>query len=134
MGEFVISTSERTELVNITHRVEGLVAASKVKEGICLVYAPHATAAIMVLEMDGTVEKDVLRSLLNIVPNNSEYKHCHGPTGHGAAHVKSALFGPSKVIPVHEGRLQLGTWHSIAFCEFDGPRSNRKVVVKVVSE
>ncbi len=132
MEEIRISTTERNEILDITPKVAEAVISSGIKEGICLVYAPHATAAILIMEADGAVENDVLRSLSAIVPNSAKYEHSHGPAGHGASHVKSAVLGPSKAIPVSEGRLQLGTWQSIVFCELEGPRSDRKVLVQVV--
>lgn len=149
MKELHIPPTENNGIVDITDGVASAVAASGVKEGICVVFAPHATAAILVLELDGMVEKDVLGSLSTIVPKNGKYAHNHGTPGHGASHVKAALLGPSKSIPVKGGRLQLGTWQSIAqvasatahsraggstcaFCELDGPRSDRKVLVQVV--
>ena len=112
--------------------MERVVSSSGVKEGLCLVYAPHTTASILIMEADGRVEKDVLNSLSHLVPNNISYSHSHGSEGHGASHVKSSLFGPSEVIPIAKGRLCLGTWQRITFCELDGPRSDRKAYVQVV--
>lgn len=139
MEEISIHTTRKNEIIDITAKVEGVVSASHIKEGICLVYAPHSTAAVLVMELDGKVENDVLRSLLHIVPNAAEYEHSHGPefgvsggASHGASHVKSALFGPSQSIPIAKGKLALGTWQSIAFCELDGPREDRRVFVQVV--
>lgn len=133
MKEIRLSTTRKSEIIDITAKVEEVVANSGVKEGICLIFAPHATAAILLMEADGAVEKDVLNSLSDIVPKDAEYAHHHGSdSGHGAAHVKSAILGPSKAVPVIGGKLQLGIWQSIAFCELDGPRSDRKVLVQVV--
>ena len=133
MHEIIISSTEKNEIIDITAKVEELVSATNVKEGICLVYAPHATATVMVMEADGAVEQDVLSSLSGIVPKNREYVHQHGSEpSHGAAHVKSSLFSPSQSIPISSGKLQLGTWQSIVFCEFDGPRAKRRVLVQVV--
>jgi secondary thiamine-phosphate synthase enzyme len=134
MKEISLSTSKRYEIIDITNKVEKAITDSKVKEGICVVYAPHSTAAILVMETDAAVEKDVLHSLSNLVPKEADYNHNHGPQGHGAAHVESALFGPSKAIPIENGKLQLGTWQSITFCELDGPRSDRKVLIQVVNQ
>jgi secondary thiamine-phosphate synthase enzyme len=134
METIALSTSARNQVIDLTDKIEKIVADSGVKEGICLVYAPHATAAIMVLELDGAVENDVLRSLSSLVPNSGEYEHSHGPKGHGSSHVKSALLGSSRSVPVSGSKLQLGTWQSIAFCELDGPRDGRKVFVQVVGK
>ncbi|MBI2580892.1 YjbQ family protein [Candidatus Woesearchaeota archaeon] len=132
MKEIRLSTTGTDEIIDITAKIEGVVASSGVKEGICLVYAPHATAAILIMEADGAVESDILNSLSNLVPKSADYRHRHGPdAGHGAAHVLSAILGPSKAIPVVGGKLQMGTWQSITFCELDGPRSDRRVVVQV---
>jgi secondary thiamine-phosphate synthase enzyme len=132
MHEIRISTAKKNEIIDITDKVTEIVAKSGVKDGICLVYAPHATAAILLMEADGAVEKDVLNSLSHMVPNNRDYAHQHGEQGHGASHVKSALFSPSEAIPVRNSRLQLGTWQNIAFFELDGPRSDRRVLIQVV--
>lgn len=133
MKEISLSTTKKDEIIDITAKVEEVVANSGVKECICLIFAPHATAAILLMEADGAVEKDILNSLSNIVPKDAKYAHRYGPDpDHGAAHVKSAILGPSKAVPVVKGRLQLGTWQSIAFCELDGPRSDRKVIAQVV--
>ena len=135
MKEIRLSSTEKTEAINITGEVAAAVAASGVKEGICVVSAAHTTAAVVVLEADGLVEKDLLRSLSAIVPNSASYAHMHGPDpAHGAAHVKSAILGPTKTIAVSGGKLVLGTWQSIAFVELDGPRSDRKVLVQVVGK
>ncbi|MFH1181578.1 MAG: secondary thiamine-phosphate synthase enzyme YjbQ [Candidatus Woesearchaeota archaeon] len=131
MFEFGVPSSRKNEVIDITERVEALVQSSGVKEGICLIYAPHATAAILIMEADGLVEKDTLNSLSNMVPNSSTYAHSPG-SEHGSAHVKSALFGCSKAVPVSKGALKLGIWQNICFCELDGPRSDRKVIVEVV--
>jgi secondary thiamine-phosphate synthase enzyme len=131
MHEFGVATSRKNEIIDITAEVEAIVRSSPVKEGICLVYAPHATAAILILETDGLVEKDVLNSLSNMVPNDFDYEHSPG-SGHASSHVKSAILGCSKAVPVSKGTLKLGRWQSIALCELDGPRADRKVFVEVV--
>lgn len=133
MQEIKLSSTRKTEIVDITAKIEAIVADSGVKEGICLIYAPHATAAILLMEADGAVEKDVLNSLSNLVPKDATYAHLHGSDpGHGSAHVLSAVLGSSKAVPVVGGRPHLGTWQSICFCELDGPRTGRSVVVQVV--
>jgi secondary thiamine-phosphate synthase enzyme len=132
MHEIRLSTSRKSEIIDITDKVQEIVDKSNVKEGICLVYAPHATAAILLMEADGAVEQDILNSLSHMVPNNVNYRHQHGSLGHGASHVKSALLSPSEAIPVQNSKLKLGTWQNIAFCELDGPRSDRKVLVQVI--
>ena len=135
MHEIRLSSTRNTEIINITDKVAAAVANSGVKDGICLVFAPHTTAAILVMEADGLVEKDVLNSLSNLVPKTAKYVHSHSSdSGHGAAHVLSAVLSPSKAVPVVGGKLHLGTWQSIVFCELDGPRSDRRVIVQVVGK
>jgi len=134
MKEIHVPTTRKSEIIDITDKVEAVVTDSRVKEGICVVYAPHATASVLVMEADGAVENDVLASLSSLVPKTAKYEHQYGEPGHGAAHVKSALFGPSQSIPVAKGQLQLGTWQRMVFCELDGPRSDRKVFVQVVGK
>lgn len=133
MHEIKVSSTRNTEIIGITDEVAAAVAKSAVNEGICLVFVPHTTASVIIIEADGAVEQDILNSLSNIVPKNTKYVHQYGSEpAHGAAHVKSAILGSSQAIPVKDGKLQLGTWQSICFCEFDGPRSDRKVYIEVV--
>ena len=133
MPEFTISTAKSEEVIDMTERVESIVRKSGVKEGLCLVYVPHTTACVLITEADGAVEQDVLNSLSSIVPKSSKYRHEHGAPGHGASHVKAALLGPSKAIPVSEGSLKLGTWQRIVFFELDGPRE-RRIIVELVGK
>ncbi len=133
MQEFHIPSTEKEQIMDITETVEAIVGKSGIKEGFCLVYVPHTTASIIVLEADGAVEKDILNSLSAIVPKNKQYNHDPSAPGHGASHVKSAFLGPSRLFPVSEGCLKLGTWQHIAICEFDGPRE-RHVIVELVGK
>lgn len=126
--EFTLSTSRKEEFMDITGRVESLVGKSGVKNGLCVVYTPHTTAAITINEnADPSVVVDVLASLGDIVKDVG-FSHVEG---NSPAHVKSLLVGCSETVIVEDGRLKLGTWQGIYFCEFDGPRT-RKVYVKVV--
>lgn len=131
MTELTLRTRDRTELVDITRQVQDVVRASGRREGMCVVYVPHTTAGITVQEhADPDVVRDLVYVLERLVPwNDPKYQHAEGNT---AAHVKAALVGHSAVLLVREGRLQLGTWQGIFFCEFDGPRT-RHVWVKVQS-
>ena len=127
MFEFNISTKNKYEIVDITERVRALI--KDVKEGVAIVYAPHATAAIAINEnYDPNVCNDLLEALDNAVPEG-KWRHDR-VDGNGAAHIKSAIIGPSEAIPVKDGKLMLGTWQSIMLCDFDGPRK-RKVYVDV---
>ena len=123
MKEIRISTRSSTELVDITREVQRVVAESRVPDGVCHVYVPHTTAGITINEnADPSVREDILMELNKIVPFQDNYKHLEG---NAAAHIKASMVGSSETIPVEGGRLLLGTWQGIFFCEFDGPRSRR---------
>ncbi len=125
-----ISTRRRNEIVDLTPRVQEIVAASGVKEGICVVYVPHTTAGVTINEnADPDVKHDMLEKLSEMVPEQEAY-YQHGE-GNSDSHVKTALVGPSVTLIVERGRLLLGTWQGIYFCEFDGPRT-RQFHVKVI--
>ncbi len=126
-----VKTNARTELVDITQAVQRLVAESGVRSGVCYVYVPHTTAALTINEnTDPHVGRDILKELNKIIPFDDDYGHSEG---NSAAHIKSTLVGMSKSILVDEGRLALGTWQAVFFCEFDGPR-DRRVMVKVMKD
>jgi len=117
----------REEFVDITRTVEEDVRSSGLKEGLCVVYVPHTTAAVTINEdADPSVKEDILRQLKVLVPRDGNYSHGEGNSD---AHIKSSLLGVSQIIPIHEGRLVLGTWQGIFFCEFDGPRNRRFYVL-----
>ncbi|MFW6118776.1 MAG: secondary thiamine-phosphate synthase enzyme YjbQ [Planctomycetota bacterium] len=126
METLSVRTGSRTEFVDITSKVNDAVAASGVEEGFCMVYVPHTTAGVTVNEnADPSVRKDILKELNKVIPFDDNYTHMEG---NSAAHIKSSLVGCSCLVPVEDGRLKLGTWQGIYFCEFDGGRS-RKVWV-----
>jgi secondary thiamine-phosphate synthase enzyme len=122
-----IRSSQRVELIDVTHEVTEVVRGSGIAEGFCLVYVPHTTAAVTINEnADPSVVRDVIRKLSELVPKDDAYAHSEGNSD---AHVKSTLVGCSTVIPVQGGRLVLGTWQAVYFCEFDGPRQRQLVVL-----
>jgi len=115
-------------MVDITDKVRTLLRESKIKSGICYVFVPHTTAAVTINEnADPDVIKDIIRTLDKLIPLNDHYRHIEG---NAAAHVKSSLLGASQTVFIENGDLVLGTWQSIFFCEFDGPRT-RKVFIKL---
>ena len=129
METFTLKTSQRTEMLDITHQIQKAVADSKVKNGICCVFVPHTTAAVTINEnADPNVPKDILIKLENLIPRDDRYRHTEGNSD---AHIKTSLVGHSETIIVEDGKLALGTWQSVFFCEFDGPR-NRRFLVKVI--
>lgn len=122
------------EIVDITERVQKVVKASKLKEGLCLMYTPHSTAAIIVNEnCDPGICEDIVSSLSNMVPKSAGYRH-DKVDGNAAAHIKSALLGPSETLTFRNSQLFLGKWQAVMFCEFDGPRAERRVVVELLSK
>jgi secondary thiamine-phosphate synthase enzyme len=126
MREIRLSTTSRTELLDITAEVQKAVAESGVRDGVCHVYVPHTTAGITINEnADPSVRQDILKELNKIVPFQDQYQHLEG---NAAAHIKASIVGSSETILVEAGRLLLGTWQGIFFCEFDGPRSRRVII------
>jgi secondary thiamine-phosphate synthase enzyme len=124
-----VKTTAKTELVDITADVEKIIQAEAMDHGLCLVFVPHTTAAVTINEhADPSVKADILMVLNKIVPWEDAYRHLEG---NSPAHIKTSLVGSSEMIAVERGRLSLGTWQGVFFCEFDGPR-NRKVHVRLV--
>lgn len=131
MHEFRLATREKEELVNITHKVEEIAQKTGAKSGICTVFVPHTTAGVLINEgADPDVCRDILSGLKRIVPDSETHAHSEG---NSPAHIKSCLVGCSVSVLVEEGKLALGTWQSIFFAEFDGPR-DRKVWVTITKE
>ncbi len=126
------STNKREILVDITAEVVSVVQQSGVRNGLVNVYAQGATAAIMIQEnWDDSVQTDVVNLLKKLIPHGV-WLHDR-QDGNGDAHLKAGIVGPSETIPVINGKPGLSTWQNIFFCEFDGPRSNRKVVITVIN-
>jgi len=131
LSAFNVRTGGKTDWINITGEVQKIVAASGVREGICVVFVPHTTAAVTINEnADPDVPHDVNLALNAISPDRREFQHSEG---NSAAHTKTSLVGPSITLIVAGGRLLLGTWQGIWFNEYDGPRT-RKVHVRVMGE
>ncbi|MEJ2254028.1 MAG: secondary thiamine-phosphate synthase enzyme YjbQ [Nitrospirota bacterium] len=124
-----IKSSNRNELIDITRDIEKQLGNAGAKDGVCYVYVPHTTAAVTINEgADPSVKTDILDSLSRLVPRDMHYRHAEG---NADAHVKSTIAGASQFIPVKGGKLALGTWQSVYFCEFDGPR-NRRVAIQFI--
>jgi secondary thiamine-phosphate synthase enzyme len=131
MHELKIRTKTVTEFYEITSDIQGIVTATGIKSGICLIFVPHTTAAVTINEhADPDVVEDIIASLDRIVPSHINYKHAEG---NSPAHVKSSLIGTSQSVIVENGNLVLGTWQGIFFCEFDGPRT-RTIFVDVLAK
>ena len=127
-GTLVVSTSATMQFSDITAQLQKAVTASTVVDGVCHVYNPHTTAGLTINEgADPDVQADILAALQKIVPLSYPYRHLEG---NSPAHVMASLTGSSVTVFIENGRLQLGTWQKIFFCEFDGPRS-RKVLWRI---
>ena len=123
-----VRTGSKTEFVDLTARVQQVVTDSGVARGLCHVFVPHTTAGITINEnADPSVTADILMVLNKIISDREPYRHLEG---NSPAHIKASLMGPQLTVFVSQGRLVLGTWQGIYFCEFDGPR-HRRVHVKV---
>jgi secondary thiamine-phosphate synthase enzyme len=120
MKKLVIKTRTKQELLDITERIERVVRELSLTEGFCTLYVPHTTAAITINESaDPSVKEDILDALARLVPSGPHYKHVEG---NAHAHIRASLVGHSVQVLVENGKLLLGTWQGIFFCEFDGPR------------
>lgn len=127
METFIVRTTKARELLDITDKVEALAAKSDIKEGTCLVFAPHATAAVILNERESNLEGDFLSFFDKIAPKGN---YAHNKIDDNAeAHLLSSLFGQGKTLPISGGRLVRGTWQNILLCEFDGPRERKVIVV-----
>ena len=128
-GTFSVSTGSRMEFVDITSQVQNEVAQSGIHSAICYIYNPHTTAGLTINEgADPAVQDDIVAVLKKIIPFDHPYRHMEG---NSPAHIMASLMGSSATVFIENGRLVLGTWQKIFFCEFDGPRS-RKVIWKLL--
>ena len=126
---FKVQTREHTAMIDITKEINNIIKQSNIKNGICIVFIPHTTAALTINEnADPDVERDILMKLNKIVPLSDGYHHFEG---NSAAHIKASMMGFSETIIIEDGSLVLGTWQGIYFTEFDGPRT-RKAYVKII--
>ncbi|MFP4373246.1 MAG: secondary thiamine-phosphate synthase enzyme YjbQ [Spirochaetaceae bacterium] len=121
-----IRTTSQKQFANITREVQSAVTESGIDNGICVVYVPHTTAGVTVNEAaDPSVAEDAQNTLRELVPRTARYSHAEG---NADSHIQSILVGPSVSLIVEGGRLALGTWQGVFFCEFDGPRSRTAIV------
>jgi secondary thiamine-phosphate synthase enzyme len=124
-----VKTRSQTELIDITSEIQELVRISGIDNGICMLNVPHTTAAVTINESaDPSVKADILMVLNTVIPWKAGYRHLEG---NSPAHIKSSIIGSSELLAIENGRLVLGTWQGIFFCEFDGPRT-RKIHVKFI--
>ncbi|MDB4470784.1 secondary thiamine-phosphate synthase enzyme YjbQ [Deltaproteobacteria bacterium] len=127
--EITVTTATQVELLEITCEVQQQINKSGIKEGLAVLFVPHTTAAVTINEnADPDVTIDMVKGLNELVPMQNHYRHAEG---NSAAHIKSSLIGASEQIIIRNGKLLLGTWQGIYFCEFDGPRT-RKLQIKLI--
>ncbi len=126
---FTVSSSRRQELIDITEEVEKAVSESKTKEGICLVFVPHSTAALVLTENEEGLKRDWIQVLQKLV---SDFDFEHNRIDDNAdSHILAGILGQGRVLPIENGSLQRGTWQQIFLVELDGPRE-RKIIVKIL--
>ncbi|MFO7839858.1 MAG: secondary thiamine-phosphate synthase enzyme YjbQ [Desulfosalsimonadaceae bacterium] len=126
-----VKSRQKTELIDITREVQGAVSSGGVQKGFCFLFVPHTTAAVTINESaDPAVAKDILKVLNQAVPWQADYAHLEG---NSPAHIKSSLVGSSQWLTIENGRLVLGTWQGVFFCEFDGPR-NRSLYIRLLAD
>jgi secondary thiamine-phosphate synthase enzyme len=129
MNQMTIKTGARFEMIDITGRIRNLIKDKGFTDGFCFIFVPHTTAAVTINEnADPDVPRDIVTILDRVVPLTGNYRHLEG---NSAAHVKASLIGASEWLMVENGNLVLGTWQSVFFCEFDGPRT-RKIIVRLL--
>ena len=130
LNRFTLPTSKRAQIIDITETVKNCVKGSNIEEGIAIVYSPHTTAGITINEgADPDVRTDINSALERIVPRDWNFLHAEGNSD---SHIKTSMMNPGQTVIISEGKLVLGTWQAIYFCEFDGPR-NRTFYVKVIN-
>ncbi len=130
MTKLQLVTEHKTQMINITNSVKEAVITSGVKDGIVVVFTPHTTASIILFEnIDPNLRRDYLK-LLKMYVSDQEYSH---KGGNAAGHLKSAMTGASVTIPVVDGHPMFGEWQGVFFCEFDGPRETRDIIIKVIN-
>lgn len=129
--EFRVETHSRVEFKDLTGAIQGLVEESRVESGVCHLFTPHTSAAILINENDDpALQSDLDEFLKRLAPADGSYHHNDGNCD---AHLKAALIGCSKALLIEDGRLLLGRWQGVFLCEFDGPRQ-RNIRVKIVPD
>lgn len=131
MTTLTVPTSQRTELVEITTKVQKVVTQAGIKQGVCHLFVPHTTAGVMINEnADADVARDIRVALDRLVPHDGDYRHSEGNSD---SHIKATMVGVSLSVFIENGKLALGRWQGIFFCEFDGPRQ-RHLQLKIVRD
>lgn len=131
MNRISVRTKTKIDFQDITRQIQDFINQSGIENGVCYVFVPHTTAGITINEhADSSVAEDITMQLITIVPQHTKYRHMEG---NSPAHIKASLMGSSQTLFIEHGKLVLGTWQGVFFCEFDGPR-NRNVIIKIVPD
>ena len=132
MIKFKVKTETREAFYEITSEVQRAVDRSGVSEGICHIYVPHTTAAVLIQEAhDPAVARDIVTHLRRLIPREAGFEH---QEDNADSHIKAGIVGPSETIPLENGEMLLSTWQNVFFCELDGPRTKRTVKVTLIGE
>ena len=131
--ELTFKTNKNKELIKITSEVEDFISETDIKNGLCVIFALHATGAIIINEDEEGLKEDFLNNIEKILPQNGFYKH-NIYDNNAVSHIASSLFGQGKNLIIKNRRLQRGTWQDIFFLELDGPRGERKVLIEIIGE
>ena len=124
-----VKTNSKVDFIDITEKTKNVVKRKSIKSGVLVINIPHTTAAVTINEnADPSVRQDIINELNKIIPFQDNYKHLEG---NSAAHIKSSIIGSDQLIIIKNGKLELGKWQGIFFCEFDGPRT-RKINFKIM--
>jgi len=135
LKRFSVKTKGHTDIINLTGQVANIVQSSEIEDGLAIIFVAHSTAAITTIEYESGVIYDLKEALERIAPEEADYEH-HKRWGdhNGAAHIKSAIIGPSLSVPIEAGQLILGTWQQIVLVDFDEKGRNREIIVRVTKE
>ncbi len=130
LEEIAVRSGRREEMIDVTTQVRAAVRRTGVEAGVAIIYCPHTTAAVTIQEnADPDVRTDLMGHLVRLIPQDAGFRHAEG---NADGHIKASLLGSSQMVPLDGGKLCLGTWQAVFFCEFDGPR-DRRLLVKVVA-
>lgn len=132
-NEIYVKSRERIELIDITNEIEKIVNESDVKNGFCVIFVPHATAALIVNEHESGLLIDIVNKIKELFPLNGRYQH-NIIDDNAHAHIASSIIGSEKIFPIKDGRIIRGTWQNIFLVELDGPRSQRKIIVEIIGD
>ncbi|MFO7917531.1 MAG: secondary thiamine-phosphate synthase enzyme YjbQ [Anaerolineae bacterium] len=131
LTELKVETNNKTELLDVTRRVQEVIDDHGMADGVCHLFVPHTTAGLTLNEnWDPSVRTDIVRTLNDVIPADNDYRHSEG---NSPAHIKATLTGASSTLLVQDGQLRLGTWQGVYLAEFDGPRQ-RTMLVKIVPD